>query len=312
MIVNNSTLNALRLGFQKSFMASYTGTSAVWPMFAMATTSQSAEEGYPFAEELGLMKEYFGELAVEQLAVQLYKLKNRKFGRSYALRVEDIERDNHLNILPNKAQAFGRAMQLWGDQLLGEQFRAAFDGGPSGDNLCYDSAFMCDTSHPVILPGGAIGTASNKITPALDFSTLAAAQASFGVAKDLFQGRKDKDNQPLLIRPNILAVGSDLEDTANAGMTLERLEDGKPNIYRNKCKVVVFDWIKTGQWFLLDTSSPIKPFVFQTEKKPAVQPVPGADSDQVRIQEIVDFSVKARGAGGFGEWRLIVGSDGTT
>lgn len=311
MIINNSNLNALRLGFQRNFMKSYLGTKSVWPQLAMATTSSLAEEGYPFLEEVGLMKEYVSELNTEQLVAYMYKLKNRKFGKSYAVKVEDIERDN-LKLLPTKAEAFGRAMMLWGDQLLGEQFKAMFDGGPDGDNLDYAGAFFCDTSHPVVLPGGSIGTASNKITKKLDFSTFAAAQASFGAAKDLFQSRVDKDGEPLMLKPDTLVVGNDLEDTANAGMTLERLEDGKPNIYRNKCKVLKFDWVKSGEWFLLDTSSPFKPFIFQTEKKPYVLPMPDETSEQVRKKEIVDFVVKARGAAGFGEWRLCVGSDGTT
>jgi len=309
MIINASTLSAMQTGFQKSFQKSYAGTSAVWPMLAMATNSNAAMEGYPFTGDLGLLQEYFGELSSQQLEVYLYTLKNRKFGKSYSLRVEDIERDDHLNILPNTAVAWGRSMKLWGDKLIGEQVKALFDGGPSGDNLAYDGDFMCGTSHPV--PGGS-GTYSNKITKALDFSTFSAAKASFGAAKDAMQAFVDHEGEPLILRPDVLVVGPDLEDVAVAGMTLDRLEDGKPNIYKGKCKPVVFDWMNSGEWFIASTTAGIKPFIFQTEKKPMVQPVPGPDSDQVRKQEIVDFAVKARGTAGFGEPRLIVGSTGTT
>lgn len=194
--------------------------------------------------------------------------------------------------------------------MLGEQYRAAFDGGPAGDIVCYDGVYLCDTSHVVPAAGGGTTTRSNKITKALNFSTFAAAQASFGAAKDLFQGQQDADGNPLMMMPTTLVVGNDLEDTANAGMTLERLEDGKPNIYRNKCKVVKFDWVKTGEWFLVDDSQPLKPFIFQQEKMPYyLPPVSTADAER---DEKVDFGIKARGNCLTAYWQLIVGSTGTT
>lgn len=49
---------------------------------------------------------------------------------------------------------------------------------------------------------------------------------------------KDDEGRPLNVKPNILLVPVALGDTARALMTVDRLEDGKPNPYKGVCEVV--------------------------------------------------------------------------
>jgi len=123
---------------------------------------------------------------------------------------------------------------------------------------------------------------------------------------------KDDEGRPLNVTPNVLLVGPALEDTANALMTNDKLEDGKPNPYKNTATVVVDARISSDTaWFLLDTTKPVKPFVFQDRKSPVFVEQTDAQSDDVFNRKKFKFGAEARAAFGFGFWQLAFGSDGT-
>ena len=80
---------------------------------------------------------------------------------------------------------------------------------------------------------------------------------------------KDEEGRPLDINPDVLLVPPALEDTAKALMTVDRLEDGKPNPYKGAAQAVVSGRLTTATaWFLLDTTRPVKPFLYQERKAP--------------------------------------------
>ncbi|WP_417913673.1 Mu-like prophage major head subunit gpT family protein [Candidatus Electronema sp. JM] len=297
--VNQAVLDALYTGWQTKLMMQFRSTKTYWQRLAMPTKSNAAKEEYPFVEDLGLMQEYFGEMAAESVIAQLHTVPNRKFAKVVTVRREDIERDK-LNLLPTSAASYGEAMALWPDDMLGEVLRSMFS------IRCYDSQYFLDTDHPV-----GSGVVSNAGTKKLDFSTLAKAQGSFGLGKTAMQSLKDKDGKPYMISPTLLVVGADLEDMAKAGMTAERLEDGKNNIYRNACEVLMVPWMPANQWLLVDASKVTKPFIVQTEVAPQPLPPPSVDSDMWKMEEKAVFGCKARGNAHVAFWQLAWGSDGT-
>ncbi|MCG9060298.1 Mu-like prophage major head subunit gpT family protein, partial [Laribacter hongkongensis] len=109
----------------------------------------------------------------------------------------------------------------------------------------------------------------------------------------------------------VLLVPSALEDDANLLMTVERLEDGKPNPYRNTATVVVAPWLTSDTaWFLLDTSKPVKPFIYQEREKPVFVQQTDPQADDVFNRKKFKFGAEARAAGGYGFWQLAYGSTG--
>ncbi|MDR8315289.1 head protein, partial [Acinetobacter baumannii] len=106
-------------------------------------------------------------------------------------------------------------------------------------------------------------------TKKLSIASLSAAQASFGAARTAMRKFKDESGRPLNITPNVLLVPPALEDIANALMTNAVLEDNKPNPYKGTAKVKVSARLTNDNaWFLLDTTKPVKPFIYQVRKKP--------------------------------------------
>ena len=153
---------------------------------------------------------------------------------------------------------------------------------------------------------------SNKGTKKLSIATLAAARASYGAARTAMKKFRDDEGRPLNITPSVLLVPSALEDDANLLMTVERLEDGKPNPYRNTATVVVAPWLTSDTaWFLLDTSKPVKPFIYQEREKPVFVQQTDPQADDVFNRKKFKFGAEARAAGGYGFWQLAYGSTGT-
>lgn len=136
--------------------------------------------------------------------------------------------------------------------------------------------------------------------------------AGFGAARIAMQSLKDDQGRPLNIKPNVLLVPPALQDIANTLMTTDRLEDGKPNLYKGAAKVVVGPYLtSTTQWYLLDTTQVIKPFIFQQRKAPMFVSQTNMDADDVFMRGKYKFGVEARGNAGFGFWQLAYCSTGT-
>lgn len=64
-------------------------------------------------------------------------------------------------------------------------------------------------------------------------------------------------------------------------------------------------------WFLLDTTKPVKPFIYQERKAPVIVEQTGLESDEVFMRGKFKFGAEARAAGGYGFWQLAYGSDGS-
>jgi phage major head subunit gpT-like protein len=87
-------------------------------------------------------------------------------------------------------------------------------------------------------------------------------------------------------------------------MTVDKLEDGKPNPYKGTAKVKVSARLTDDNaWFLLDTTKPVKPFVYQERKKPVFVQQTNMESPSY-LWRCFNFGAEARG-GGYGSGRLF-------
>lgn len=64
-------------------------------------------------------------------------------------------------------------------------------------------------------------------------------------------------------------------------------------------------------WFLLDTSKPLKPFIFQERKKPKFVSQTNPEAEDVFMKGEYKFGAEARGNAGYGLWQLAFGSKQT-
>ncbi|ENA0261986.1 Mu-like prophage major head subunit gpT family protein, partial [Pseudomonas aeruginosa] len=140
----------------------------------------------------------------------------------------------------------------------------------------------------------------------------AAAKAGYGAARTAMKKFKDEEGRSLNVSPNVLLVGPALEDVAKMLLTNPRLADNTPNPYVGTAELVVDGRIESDTaWFLLDTTKPVKPFIFQPRKQPEFVSQVNLDSDDVFNLRKLKFGAEARAAAGYGFWQLAYGSTGT-
>ncbi|ENX33933.1 hypothetical protein F889_02597 [Acinetobacter colistiniresistens] len=300
MNVNGAALNAIFLNLKTVFNNTFKDVPVEYPTIAMVVPSNGAYVDYRWLANFPQMKEWIGKKHITKLSEYDYVIRNKDFAATVEVRRNDIE-DDQLGIYKPQAESAAWSAKQHPDELVFEAVNNAFTA------KCYDGQPMISTSHKV-----GKTNVSNKGTKKLSIETLAKAQASFGAARTAMRKFKDESGRPLNITPSVLLVPAALEDIANALMTVDRLEDGKPNPYKGTAKVQVSARLTDDNaWFLLDTTKPVKPFVYQVRKKPDFVSQTNMDSPSVYMEGVFYFGAEARGASGYGFWQTVYGSTGT-
>jgi phage major head subunit gpT-like protein len=292
MLINKANIGQLFTNIKATFNKAFDSAPAQWQKIAMLVPSTTSVEDYAWLENFPKMRKWIGEKFVKSLKAFKYSLTNEPYEATIEIHKHQLA-DDQIGFLMPQAQGVGFSAKQWPDELV-------FDAVNKGTStICHDGQYFFDTDHPV---GDA--SVSNKYNLTLDISTQAAAKASYGAVRTAMKNQKDEEGRPLNVNPNILLVSTNLEDTANALMTNDRLEDGKPNLYKGTAEVVVAPWLDDDTWYLLDTTKPVKPFVFQQREKPNMVSQTDINSDAVFNTGMFRFGAEARGTAGYGFWQL--------
>ncbi len=299
MLVNKANLAPLFIGIKLTFNNALKEAETTWEKIAMKVPSTGKAEQYNWLNNFPAMKRWVGEKAVKSLSAHKYTIENDDWEATIEVDRNDIE-DDQTGQYAIQAKGAGRSAAMLPDEIVYDLVNQGFE------RACYDGQYFFDTDHPV-----GNHSVSNKGTKKLSVESLAKAQASFGAARTQMRKVTDEEGRPLNINPTILLVPAALEDVARALMTVDRLEDGKANIYKGAAEVVVSARIKSDtQWFLLDTTQPVLPFIYQERKAPVMVEQTSLENDDVFMRKKFKFGAEARAAGGYGFWQLAYGSTG--
>lgn len=300
LLVNKDNIANVFINLKTTFHKAFEATKSDWQKIAMLVPSSSSQNDYTWLSKFPRMRRWVGDKYKKTLKAFRYTLVNEDWEATIRVDRNDIEDDN-LGIYAPQAQSAGWSAKQLPEELVFEVVNKGFD------ELCYDGQPFFDTDHPV-----GDESVSNKFTVPLSISSLAAAQGSFGAVRTAMRKMKDEEGRPLNVNPNILLVPPALGDIARALMASERLEDGKLNPYRGTCEVVESAYLTSDTaWYLLDTTQPVRPFVYQERKKPVFVQQVTQDSDDVFERKEFKFGAEARAAAGYAHWQLAAGSTGT-
>lgn len=301
MNVNGSALSAIFRNLSAAYNNAFEAAPSTYAEIAMTVPSSGKYVDYHWLARFPKMELWVGTKNIEKLTDYKYVIVNESFAATVEVMRDDIE-DDQLGIYKTQAEGAAFSAKQLPDELTYAAVNKVFTAN------CYDGTPMVCANHPV---AGAV--VSNVTDKKLSAETQAKAKASFGAAYTAMCKMKDEKGRPLNVKPNILLVSPALEDVATALMTSDRLDDGKANLYKGKCKVVVDARLTNDDaWFLLDTTKPVKPFVLQVRKKPVFVQMTNPDSANVFLEGVYYYGAEARMAAGYGHWQLIFGSTGTT
>jgi len=305
MLINKENISNVFISLKTTFLNAFGAAPSNWQKIAMKVPSTSGQNDYAWLSKFPRMRAWIGEKAVKALSAFKYVIVNQDFEATVSVDRNDIEDDN-LGIYGPQAQMAGESAAQLPDEIV----FAVVNGAMT--TPCYDGQNFVDTDHPVRQADGTVLSVSNKGTAQLSVASLNAAQACLGVADTTMMQFTDDEGRPLGIIPDTLLVPPALKQTANALMTTDRLEDGKPNPFKGAYTVVVDARLtsKTA-WYLLDTKKPVKPFIYQERKAPVFVQQTDPHADDVFNRREYKFGAEARAAGGYGFWQLCFGSDGS-
>lgn len=300
MLVNKASIQAAFVGLKTLFNNAFSTAPSNWEKIAMKVPSSTGSNLYAWLSAFPRMRRWIGEKHVKSLKAFSYTVENEDFEATVEVDRNHIE-DDQLGVYAPQAQMAGHSAKQLPDEIVYEVVNNGFT------SPCYDGQYYFDTDHPV-----GEQSVSNKGTKKLSIASLAEAMASYGAARTAMGKFADEDARPLNITPTVLLVPKALEDVGRALLTLERFEDGKPNIYKGTAELVVSSRLTSDTaWFLLDTSMPVKPFIYQERKAPVFVQQIDAEADDVFNRKKFKFGAEARAAGGYGFWQLAYGSTGT-
>lgn len=289
MIINPTAISNLLPGFSSLYQSGFSATPTFWNRLAMLVPSNHMIETYGWMDMIRPMREWVGSRVIESMSASVYTLTNREFEKTIGVFRPHIETDS-LGIYNPRFQMLGNVSAKWPDQLL----KARIQGGTTGTT--FDGVPFFSASHPL----DPAGVQSNN------FTTTPLTPTNFNVVRAAMMSYKGADGESLGVTPNLLVVppqlGKDARDIVNAS----NLAGGATNSQQGLAEAVELSELSNqpSTWYLVDTTKPVKPFVFQQRIAPQFDYLDGPLSDNVFHRNEFLYGVRASGEVGYGLWFL--------
>ncbi|UQZ89539.1 hypothetical protein C4J81_15390 [Deltaproteobacteria bacterium Smac51] len=146
MITNQSTLNAMFIGFKADYQSAFAGAPRDYEKIVTVIPSATRENAYPWLGQTFKISEWLGDRVIQNLDASDYTLKNKKYEGTVAIKRDDIE-DDSLGIYKPVVQGIGRAAGDHPNELVFSLLKNGFT------SPCYDGQYFFDPDHPVGLSG---------------------------------------------------------------------------------------------------------------------------------------------------------------
>lgn len=294
MIINGTNLRGIYVGFNTLFNKAFNEVKPQYEMIATVTPSTTESETYGWLGDIPGMREWLGEREIQNLSGSDYTVKNKDFELTVGIPRNAIE-DDKLGLYSPSIQMLGQSAAKHPDKLVFTLLPGGFT------SLCYDKKAFFATDHKV-----GKKTFSNKGTAKLALESYSAARASI-------MSITNAAGEPLNLVPDKLVVPPALESKARE-ILLADIVNSTTNTMKGTAEPVVSTQLagNPDAWYLLCTSMPIKPLIYQNRKNPKFVSKTNETDDNVFFENKYIYGVDSRGNAGYGFWQMAYGSDGTT
>jgi phage major head subunit gpT-like protein len=303
--VSPGLLAAINTSYKSAFVRGLARIEPMWPKMAMRVDSTAATEVYPFLGRLTTLREWIGDRVAEDLAIFDFVIKNKHYEKTLRVSRDAIE-DDQFGIYNLEAENLGDAAARHPDKLIFSLLENGFT------NLCYDGKAFFATDHPTY--GGT--TFSNTGTTAL-------SATAYGVAISQMQQLKDDGGEVLDVFTDsanlYLVVPPALQETARQILNADFISvsggSTQNNVWKGSAQLIVAPRLgnpsagnAAKNWYLIDMSRPVKPFIMQFRKSPQlVSKTNMTDENVFRRNEFL-WGVDYRGNAGYGLPHLAFGA----
>lgn len=293
MIVNPQTLRGIYVGFNTLFNKALTTVTPLYTEVATVTPSTTDAETYAWLGDIPGMREWIGEREIQNLSASDYTIKNKDFELTVGIDRNAIE-DDKIGLYNTSVEMLGHSAAMHPDKLVFELLKKGFT------ERCFDGAVFFSDEHEI-----GEKKVSNKGTAKLSLDAYIAARSGM-------MSLTNSKGEPLNLIPNRLVVPPALEKAA-MDITEADFINGTRNTMKGTAKPLVVPQLAGSDtaWFLMCTTMPIKPLIYQQRKKPKFVSKTNETDDNVFMSKRFIYGVDSRGNAGFGFWQMAYGSDGT-
>ena len=294
MMITPQNLRGIYVGFNTIFNKALGDYKPLYPEIATVTPSTTDTETYAWLGDIPGMREWIGEREIQNLTASEYTIKNKSYEATIGIDRDVIE-DDRIRLWSSNISALAQNAAKNPDKLI---FRLLAEGFTS---KCFDGKPFFSDAHKT---GGK--TVSNMSHAKLSLDAYIAARASM-------MSLTNSKGEPLALVPDKLVVPPALEKEARDILVADFI-NGTKNTMQGTAKPLVAPQLAghDSAWFLLCTTQPVKPLIYQERKKPKFVSKTTETDDNVFMSKQFLYGVDARGNAGYGFWQMAYGSDGTS
>lgn len=304
MEVTQSNLDLIFRQADLRFGSTLAATSTWGSQIATEIPSSTRQVTYGWMARIPVMRKWVGSRSLNAISTHSRTVTNEPFENTTVLERDDVE-DDQFGIFNMNIQFLAAQAKKWPDQQLASFVKQAYlvNG--------YDGVPVYSTSHPVnggdVSGGPGTGTQSNLATSkALTYDNYVAGRTAM-------MSFKGEDNQPLGVVPNLLVVPPQREGDAKLILEADFLSGiqanttaPQANTYKGTAKILVVPELADmpNNWWLLDTSKVVKPFMWQLRQAPRFTYLVNPNDYNVFMQKQFVYGCDARGAAAETLWFL--------
>ena len=302
MLITPPAIAALQTGINLSFQQAWLTTPIYWQRLATLSPSTTRSNVYAAMARLPTMREWLGPRLFANITGHDYTLTNRTYELSVGVEREDIE-DDQIGWTGPRAAMMGMQAAKWPDQLVREALQSGdTTTGPGGAG--FDALSFFNDAHTL----DPAGTQDNLL------AGTALTASNYGVARETMMSFTGEDSEPMGVMPDLLIVPPQLETEARTILNAEFIADpggvaaGVTNVFRNTADLLVVPELsgEATTWYLMDTSRPIMPLIWQLRRAVQMTSKTALTDDNVFRNKRFEWGVDARGVVGYGPWFLAL------
>jgi len=276
-----ATFEETSIGFKSIFQKTYNDTNAEAKVLATEVKSNDLSEKYAWLGNFPNMKEWIGERDVKALSNFGYALDNKLFEASVTVPNLHIEYDK-VGLYKPAIEQMAQNAKLFGSELVAD---VLINGHV---NLCYDGkAFFAD-DHAM-----GLDTYDNKAPGVLNSENIIAGRT-------FMQSIKNTGGKTMRIAPNLIVCGPANLANVITALGKEYKAGGETNTTYKMMDYLILPEIEGLEWFMLDTSKPLKPFILQIAKDGIFE----SSNDDKFMKDHALFGTKSFMNAGYGLWQL--------
>lgn len=289
-IINGETLKATSKGFKKVFNEKLIDVKTDYEKIATVVKSNSITTDYAWLGDTPKMRQWVGDRVIKDLKAHSYTITKKRWEATVGMDRDYILYDN-LGVMKPKIQQLAEEAKTHYDELVFELLET--------NNNCYDgSAFF--------------GTHTINETHFSNLGNKILTADSFLKARAEMRGVVSENGRSLKIRPNLLVIPPELEQTAIEILKKDILSNGESNITKGMSEYLVVDDLSSAtSWYLMDTSKVIKPMVVQKNREITFTAMDNPSDESVFMRAEFRYGVDSEDNVGYGLWQLAYKSTGT-